>query len=551
MVKIIKSPVEKKVESDYSKKVYFLMLSATILFLVLTSALVLYINFNKQKVKFDQVTQQRKDFIASINQATLPGETPVMNYFPVSPDATTETETIGNLPVTVISQEPKKIIQTETPEIVSSEKKESEATYDDPIKGPLIPEPKVTPPLELSSQAKARLNWSPFGDSFSSMAWLDSSATNLVLDSASSALLFPANYLLSKEANCSLGEAICARVSNNYERACLGDNCLVVSDQKLFFNNSQSELPGNLKNKDIKKISVYALDKTWLVGLIFQNNKEEEVALLRFDGKNFSTLVGEGTKLKGITKFSKGNGSLGFGGGTNDFLFVYAGYESFAFHFRLDNGQDISDFFGLRVSSGGFTPQIVRAQDTGGVFWYITGFADGKLKFLKLWQNGTDHIEGLIDLSYIFSEKNIQPKSLVATWFPRASDRTLRLVIDDGAKEVPEIWRYVDLGFDNSKDRLVVSKNISNHQEQIKAVKISSLGLSLGLEKSNQDTFSNRAILQVSNNNKDWLGLNVNETLFFPDRNGNSLFWRARIIKSDSRDYSPYFSHLNSLEFAY
>ncbi|MFZ4648214.1 MAG: hypothetical protein ACOYMB_01110 [Patescibacteria group bacterium] len=398
----------------------------------------------------------------------------------------------------------------------------------------------------LSSEENSALevlSRNSFGDSFTSDAWLNLDETTMFLDTSVGALIFPPKYTFFKEKTCVSGSANCTQ-KINYSEACIGNDCLVVNGNSLSLKGENLALPKQLSEKRIKKLAIYAFEKTWLIGAIINFNGQESLALFLFDGTSFSPLIGEGTSLSGQTKFGRANGFLGFGGQEDDFLFLYSGYEGMAYHFKNKIGRDVSEFFGLRVTAGGFLPQVTRVQDEAGIFWYIAGANQTGAHFLKLWQNGTEDLQGIVDLSSIFNSINPQPQSIFITFDLQNETRTLHFLVHNENQKKAEIWRFFDLGFDNSFDRLVVSKNVNEKKYLVRGAVASGLGLNLGFSV-------NSPLIQLSNNELDWLGTDLDKELSFPDKNGNELFWRIKFQKNNDRDFSPYFSHLNNLGYRY
>lgn len=417
------------------------------------------------------------------------------------------------------------------------------------IQPPLVPDEPNIPKESMESFLFSSAGMSSFGDHFSSAAWLNEQATTMFLDINTTALTFPPRYDLFKERDCTANNYFCSAQPVDNSRACINDKCLETEGKNIFFDNRRLNLPLEITNQNVAKISVYTLEKTWFVGAIFVSDGQEEVALWKFDGSDFYPLLGPRAKLRGQTKFGKGNGGLGLGGTEKDFLLVYAGYEGLAFHFKDDVVQDVSNFFGLRVVDGGFAPQIIRAQDRNGIFWYIFGLREKQPKFLKLWQNGTEKIEGIIDLSTIFSEKNIIVQNRNFSFENKNDKRSLLFVAGEKNEQKLSIWRFTDLGFDNSQDFLVLSKNLNQGSQTVSSAIIQDLGLNLGLDQENSSDFFKRANLQLSNNGLDWLGTSVKQELKFPDQQGRKLLWRIKFIKRNSADYSPFLDHLNNLEY--
>lgn len=194
---------------------------------------------------------------------------------------------------------------------------------------------------------------------------------------------------------------------------------------------------------------------------------------------------------------------IGAGGTANDFLALYGDKEGIAIRVKKGKVTDISQFFNHRVMSGGFKPIIFRAPDV----WYIQSV--GELpKLLKLFENGTGEIRGILDLT-----EKVRPTEPLAL----------------------EQLRQIDRGFDKSRILEVVSKDLNTYSDtKVISAAISELdfGEDGGLVK-----------FYLSNNGIDWSQAFLGQEINFSTEGGN-LFWRAEFIPDGNQFSSPFLSRI-------
>lgn len=413
-----------------------------------------------------------------------------------------------------------------------------------------ISEPQTeVPVVETSTPPTPTLSWRSFGDIFSSSAYLNMSETTMLLDQSVAALVFPPVYKFNKikpcpNETCGLNKDQLL-TSIQPSKFCISKNCLEVKGVDLSFNGTKVIWPPELKGQKILNVSAGSLSSTWTVAFVMSDSGNERVYVYFFDGKTFKPIINDKTKEQIVTQYGRGRGTVFFGGTAEDFLIFYAGYEDLVYHFKSGRLVDISRFFGLRISTAGFKPRIIRQGEGPNTLWYLIDTTNANRKFIKLWQNGTDSIKGSYDFSDLFSVVNGQLVS-----FKNGETRGQLDFIFKGIDGKFELWTFQDNGFDNTIDHSVVSVNLENSEYVYRAF-IKSIGLALNSSDSlNYETqFPNDGVKLYLANKKD----EFTEVIPTPPINFASpekgLFWKAEFKKSPNAEYSPWFDHLNSLDY--
>lgn len=377
-------------------------------------------------------------------------------------------------------------------------------------------------------------SWWSFGDTFSSDAHLDLNQTDMFLDKKTTSLSFKPLFSIVKEKSCTSSTCDIAKqeliLFSNTEEKCLKDVCLAVRDKKIFFKETLLETPQELTGQNIKSINISLLEKKWLVSFIVSDNRDETVYAYLFDGKKFLPLANNSGPLVLKTKFGLGSGYVAAGGLDDDFLLVYFGYESYAFQVSGNLIKDVSEKFGIRLADNGFIPHIVRLEENGFPTWYIISLTENKFKLIKLWQNNTPSIEGIIDLSELIREKI--PGKITAYL---VSDNKIKLITQRAADF--NLYSFTDQGFDNSHDYIVTSKDVNGSKKNILAVLIKEIVIT-----------PEKMEFYFSDNAEKFTESHLGEVTQFAGT-GDKLLWRLKFLKSNNSSYSPWFGGINYLDY--
>lgn len=381
-----------------------------------------------------------------------------------------------------------------------------------------------------------------FGDIFSSLAYIDKSQSDMFWDENMTAFTFSPLYEVRKQNDCSSIDCGLSREATDPQSICLSAGCLrKTADLKLFFNNQELKLPPPVSEETLSSITLFSLGDSWLIGLVSGPTTAEQGWVYRFDGLSFSPLITRDTDFQIAPRFQRGGGRIAFGGDAADFLVLYAGYDGRAFRFRGSNQEDVSKFFGLRVTDGGFWPQILKIGAGKDSIFYICSLTKNKPKVIKIWSKDDLNSIGALDFSYLFFQSSWKPSSILCGVSDVASKS---LAIASESNGAYSLWLASDLGFDNSQTRQVSSVNLNNkNQEMVKAAVLadigaeslnSSLGGGVSFSLANKkDQFEDVAAFL-------WHGF---------DSAGNELYWRFEASPSDNQYYSPWFNHINRLDY--
>ncbi|MBN2854070.1 hypothetical protein JXK06_00875 [Patescibacteria group bacterium] len=408
-------------------------------------------------------------------------------------------------------------------------------------------------------------SWVGMGDHFSSFAYLDKNKTDLVLDQAVSALVFPPIFSLdlvgdgSDLLNSNLEADDRWILSESKEFCALSpvNNCLEVRNEKeVFYNNQQIDLPQEMQDEKIKKIDASFLSSKFVLSFVVEaeNNQEEAYAYF-FDGRRYSPLISKNSEEKIISQYGRGNGTMVAGGSDDEFILLYNGYEAKAFYYQAGKLSDISRFFGLRVSDGGFYPHIIKQGSGANSLWYILSFSEKKPRLIKLWQNGSLEIKGAYDFSYIFKDFSALKLLAFRATPDMRGEFEFIFSTDENNRSLslknPGTWRFKDGGFDNSKERQVFSLNLNTKDAYVtKAyVEMISFNTGFGSEARVGNKASNLAPeLYFLGSDMKKIPAQTNQEISFAPAN-REFYWQAVFPPSSNSEYSPFFESISSLYY--
>jgi hypothetical protein len=381
-----------------------------------------------------------------------------------------------------------------------------------------------------------------FTDLFSGTGWVNKEKTTAYQDKIVTAFTFPPKFEWRRVSELDVSDEemmrIGVRQSDGSDLRCIGSECLVQKDEKLYFtpksflasyNNSRYEIELPLEERNVVSVSIGSLETKWLVGVVEQKGGEYIGRVYVFENGDFEGLFENGDIFR-----SRYKGQIGFGGDDDNFLVIYGAYEGQAYHVKENNRKiDISRFFGIRVMDNGFEPVVIKQGDGKDAIWYIGSNTSGVPKLLKLFQNGTNDIVGAVDLT----NSLISSEAWRVNFYPFGNNRLRAEVVTIEGNS--RFWEFVDQGFEKSEKREIVSVNINNYPAEVRYVSIEKMEIS---EAGADISF------YVSNDGNNWVEISNNEEIKFADREGRRLFWRAEFEPEGSIEKSPF---LGSLQFKY
>lgn len=353
--------------------------------------------------------------------------------------------------------------------------------------------------------------------------FIDKTKTDLRFDWATGALSFEPIYNLKLEKSCP--NYFCGQSFEN-NLFCLDSGCLFQKDKKIYFKDQEVAYPKELNGLVPTSISFNSLSKKWLVSFIVLEGNQERVYVYFFDGKNFSPLITNKTDISIITKYGKGGGYVAAGGTDNQFLLIYSGYEGAAYLYNDGKFQNVSKFFDIRVSAGGFKPKILKGDSGKDAVWYICSNQEGKTKLLKFWQNGTDSIQGGVDISEVLNSRS--PICYLN------NERSLLITFSDST------YLFSDDGFNRSHNYTYQSVNLSSYNDKIiDQVSINQYDIS-----AKEDSYS----ILVSADAVSWQPYNHQDPKLQNEKKLSSFFLKT-IFKTGNKEYSPWFGGFDVISY--
>lgn len=375
--------------------------------------------------------------------------------------------------------------------------------------------PVILKPSLIITPAKTYSNI--FSEQFFGKVYIDNDKTNLRLDDNLTALTFNPVYQFSYEKSCA--QPFC-NLKSDASKSCLGDKCLTQANGQIYYQNNLVNLPLELKDKKIINITFSPLESKWVVGFIASSGSQDLAYAYFFDNNNFSLLP-----IKLSTNYSFGSGSVSAGGTDNQFMVLYSGYEGLAYLYNDGNWQNLSQYFGFRVTNRGFNSKIIKSGEGVKAQWYICSEDASNPKLVKLWQNNTKSIQGAIDLSSI-----LDGGEAICSY---RSNQELNIARSDG------LYIFKDSGFDNSHNYLYQSKNISSFKDK----KITNVYLSTYTINAPDNLYT----LYFSVDGKDWQKTAGGEIKF---QNGTDSLYVKAEFKSGDMNYSPWFGGLETILYS-
>ena len=366
---------------------------------------------------------------------------------------------------------------------------------------------------------------------------VDPSKTNLRFDSVTNGISFVPNYtwenaspdLISANKNKfdNYQENIFSGPGN--DKRCLGNNCLEVRNNKLFYNNNFLALPFGLKSADLQAISLGTVASRWLVGLTIKDNGYRG-EVFYFDGVKFSKL----TNFNPVV--SKYFGLFGFGGEDNDFLIIYGAYQGQAFRVQGDNITNLDKFFSYRPMSNGFKAEIIKAKNGSTANWYVYSATTNNPKLIKLWQDDSGAIIGAISLA---SDLKITGESaqfnLVAA---QANSLTLLAKIKNNNQESWKVFK--DYGFITDQEKVLVTLPVAHDALNSKIIINNIYESQLGVDSQGKSLVK----IQFSIDGLNWQDLPLGKDLNFPQAATKDYFLKLNFAPTTNHFYSPFVSNI-------
>ncbi|PKM89324.1 hypothetical protein CVU83_00210 [Candidatus Falkowbacteria bacterium HGW-Falkowbacteria-2] len=399
-----------------------------------------------------------------------------------------------------------------------------------------ISEVNSEPLIPLNNAEDAGGRMSSFGDNFSGLGYINEQETDLFWDENITAFTFPPVYELTKKNDCS--EAFCgiSLDATDQDSICLPMGCLSKTENnRILFNSKELILPPALSKEIISDITLASFGADWLIGLVTGPTEAERGWIYRFDGLAYTPLITDASEHQILPRFERGGGKIAFGGDASDYIALYAGYDGKAFRFRNGAIEDISNFFGLRVTDRGFRAQILKAGAGREAVYYICSVSEGKPKFIKIWSQDEANSGGALDFSPFLFKGDFQPEQMLCA-ISDVNEKRLAIVSRRGGAY--EMHEFIDKGFDNSRARQVTSVNVNlQKNETVKSAVFADLGL---LQAGNYESYlSNGGEFEA-----------IRPYLWHTfEKEGSELYYRLFLEPQADASYSPWLDHVNRLDY--
>lgn len=398
----------------------------------------------------------------------------------------------------------------------------------------------------LAGQSGLSGRLTSFGDNFSGLGYIDEANSNMYWDENVTAFTFPPEVEVKKVSDCSEDFCGFSLASVDPQSICLPAGCLSkTSENIILFNNQPLKLPPALAGQVINSVTLGSFDNFWVIGLTTGPSQAERGWVFRFDGLAYSPLITDTTEYQILPRYERGGGRIAFGGTADDFIVLYAGYDGQAFRFRDGNVENISKYFGLRVTAGGFMPQILKTSTGQDSIFYICSVSNRKPKIMKLWSSEATRTSGALDLSPLIF-------SLTSGWRPEQiicamSDASLNeLAVAARRNNAYAMYSLTDMGFNQSMTRQVTSVNLNNKlQETIVAAIIADIGI-----ETQAGSLADSVKAYIGNAAGSMEEVQPYAWHTFKEL-GSELYWRLEMSPTANAFYSPWLDHINRLDYRF
>jgi len=376
-----------------------------------------------------------------------------------------------------------------------------------------------------------------FGDSFSGLAYIDRANTNLFWDENVTAFTLPPLYTLTKQSDCTSRDCGLSRAEVDPVSLCLPIGCLRKDENNnLWFKDQALLLPPEFRGEVIREVTLFTLSDKWLIGIVSGAPTQERGWVYSFDGLAFSPLITDNTDYQIYPRYQRGGGKIFFGGDDRDFLVLYAGYDGISYRFRGSEIEDVSRFFGLRVTAGGFSAQIFKTGEGGTANYYICGLSEYRPLLLKIWSQDEMSSGGALDYSSLAFKNPFQTEQILCA---RSGNHSLAIAAQRGGSQ--ELWNFTDLGFDHSQMRQVRSVNLQRKNANIKAAIIADTGLSANGSDYN---------FYLSNSANDFQIVEPYLWHYFSTED-DEIYWQLQVQPGTDNYRSPWFFHIHRLDYLF
>ncbi|MFA6514620.1 MAG: hypothetical protein WCT50_05080 [Patescibacteria group bacterium] len=378
------------------------------------------------------------------------------------------------------------------------------------------------------------IRYNIYGDHFVNDLSINTDQTTFYYDRAATAFTFLPLYDF-KEAGVGASEIV------QPDDVSLVNGALVFAGKKI-------SLPAdliNLKNIEILNVTSYKLGNNWLVGIVFNLNEKESGRAYLFNGRGFINL-----DPKNLFPFDSRVGfpgaHFGFGGEVNNFVVLYGAYDLLGYQVVDEKLIDLKQFFSLRISDGGFSPLVIKQEMGDETNWYICSQTEGKPRFVKLWQNGSKSVKGVLSLTEsLFGEKGIVDSAWCSAGkIPGEIEINIK---QDGvySKKI-----FQDNGFSQDKDYVLLTNNLFKDSGEILKAKFDGL-IACDDGGCGAGVLNNSLSFSISGEGSKFKKISLGQEVIFPEATKN-LYWKITAKTKNNRlNYSPWIDGLTSISYSW
>jgi hypothetical protein len=406
---------------------------------------------------------------------------------------------------------------------------------------------------ELGEEKTKELHYNVYGDHFVNDLAIDTNLTNFYYDNITTAFIFSPQYNWLEKGFCQNSYCGLEALDWNFPKIggdenskyCIGEKCLEIVDKSIFLNGNEINVPSNIRDFEIKNINIYPLSSSWLVGFVFQDGALEKGRAYIFNGNSFSDLDPQ-DEFPFVSRENFNRASFGFGGDDDNYLVIYGGYDFLGYQVTNKKKVDISRFFGLRVSGGGFTPIAIKQENGNETVWYVCSLTENSPRLIKLWQNETDSIKGSLSLTAKILEDREKADS---AWCRSGANLgELEVIISRGNNYYRRLLQ--DNGFEQKNNYRLVTRNLFSKNGELEKVIFSNL-LACDDKICGDEVAKNSLLFSVSGNGQDFFQAQLSKEIKLPD-NSPGLYWKIETKgKADNNNYSPWIDGLTAISYSW
>jgi len=334
------------------------------------------------------------------------------------------------------------------------------------------------------------------------------------------------------------------------EEYCLTKGCLTITGTDLNYQKKKVAWPSELKKVQIINISVYSLKSDWLVGVVYKSDNKESGRAYRFNGRSFTNLDPKNS-VSLVSRTSFEGARFGFGGDDDNFMVLYGGYDLLGYQVVGGQITNLQSFFSLRLADGGFSPMVIKQTRKTGTLpaetlWYICSRTASQPRLIKLWQNGSTSVKGVLSLTETLTQ---QAPGLASAWC-RSGEAPGEVIINVSQGGTNRQLILQDNGFSQTGEYSLVTNNLFKEKGEIVSANFSGL-LACDDKVCGAGVLNNSLDFYVSGDARQLKKTTLETDFVFP-ANSRGLYWKITAeTKPDDANYSPWIDGLTAISYTW